>query len=132
MLAPGLERIRKTYPDTVAQVRGAARSTGSSSDGGPKVLDRVARLAPVGLARDPNFRVKLITCAVIDALYRDHGVYAYYTLNGANPLVAALPLVVEPADVEYFLDSLDRTLAQGLLRLVTRFVKEKVAPRWGS
>ncbi len=132
VLAPGLDRIRKTHPDTVAQVRGAGALYGIFLDGGPKLLDRVARLAPVGLARDPNFRVKLITCAVIDALYRDHGVYAYYTLNGANPLVAAPPLVVEPADVEYFLDSLDQTLAQGLLRLVTRFVKEKVAPRWGS
>jgi len=78
----------------------------------------------------PAFRIKLITCAVVDALYRDHGIYTYYTLNGHNPLVAAPPLVVSPGDVEYFLDSLDATLAKGLPRLLTRFVREKVAPRW--
>ncbi|MGC5013375.1 aspartate aminotransferase family protein [Streptosporangium sp. DT93] len=130
VLQPGLERIRKEYPDTVAAVRGAGALYGIFLDGGPRILDLAARLAPGGLAADPNLRVKLITCSVVDALYRDHGVYAYYTLNGDNPLVAAPPLVVETADVEYFLDALAATLAQGLPRLLTRFVREKVAPRW--
>ncbi|WP_214107647.1 aspartate aminotransferase family protein [Acrocarpospora catenulata] len=130
ILAPGLDRVRKANPGTVAEVRGSGALYGVFLDGGPKILDLAAKLAPVGLARDPNFRIKLITCAVIDALYRDHGIYAYYTLNGANPLVAAPPLVVEPQDVEYFLDSLDQTLAQGMVRLLTRFVREKVTPRW--
>ncbi|GAA3815577.1 aspartate aminotransferase family protein [Sphaerisporangium flaviroseum] len=132
VLAPGLDRIRKEHADSVAEVRGAGAMYGIFLDGGPKLLDLAARLAPAGLARDPNFRIKLITCAVVDALYRDHGVYAYYTLNGHNPLVAAPSLVAEPADVEYFLDSLDQTLAKGLTRLLVRFVREKVAPRWPS
>ncbi|GIH25176.1 aspartate aminotransferase family protein [Acrocarpospora phusangensis] len=130
VLAPGLDRIRKANPGTVAAVRGSGALYGIFLDGGPKILDLATKLAPRGLARDPRFRVKLITCSVIDALYRDHGIYCYYTLNGDNPLVAAPPLVVEPEDVEYFLDSLDKTLAQGLFRLLTRFVREKVAPRW--
>lgn len=130
ILAPGLRRIQKEHPDTVADVAGAGALFGVFLDGGPRILDLATRLAPRGLLADPRFRIKLITCAVVDALYRDHGIYAYYTLNGDNPLVAAPPLVVEPADVEYFVDSLDATLAKGLPRLLTRFVKEKVAPRW--
>ncbi|WP_432933787.1 aspartate aminotransferase family protein [Microbispora sp. CA-135349] len=132
VLAPGLERVRKAYPDTVAEVRGAGALYGVFLRGGPKILDLAARIAPVGLVRDPNFRVKLITCSVVDALYRDHGVYTYYTLNGANPLVAAPPLVAGPEEADYFLDALEATLAQGLPRLLTRFVREKVAPRWPS
>ncbi|GGO10537.1 aspartate aminotransferase family protein [Microbispora rosea subsp. aerata] len=132
VLAPGLERIRKAHPDTVAEVRGAGALHGVFLRGGPRLLDLAAKIAPVGLARDPNFRVKLITCSVIDALYRDHGVYTYYTLNGDNPLVAAPPLVAGPEEADYFLDALEATLAQGLPRLLTRFVREKVAPRWPS
>ncbi|MFC4586663.1 aspartate aminotransferase family protein [Sphaerisporangium corydalis] len=132
VLAPGLDRIRKEHPEAVAEVRGAGALYGIFLDGGPKILDLVARIAPAGLARDPNFRIKLITCAVVDALYRDHDIYTYYTLNGRNPLVAAPAAVAEPADVEYFLDALDQTLAKGLTRLVSRFVREKVAPRWPS
>ncbi|MEV7802902.1 aminotransferase class III-fold pyridoxal phosphate-dependent enzyme [Microbispora sp. NPDC088329] len=132
VLAPGLERVRKAHPDTVAEVRGAGALYGVFLRGGPKILDLAARIAPVGLVRDPNFRVKLITCSVVDALYRDHGVYTYYTLNGDNPLVAAPPLVAGPEEADYFLDALEATLAQGLPRLLTRFVREKVAPRWPS
>lgn len=130
VLAPGLQRIHKEHPNAVAAVHGAGALWGVFLDGGPKIIDLAARLAPRGFAADPNFRIKLITCAVIDALYRDHGIYAYYTLNGNNPLVAAPPLVVTPAEVEYFVDSLDAVLAKGLPRLLVRFVRERVMPRW--
>jgi putrescine aminotransferase len=132
ILAPGLRRIQKEHANTVADVRGAGALYGIFLDGGPRILDLAARLAPGGLARDPHFRIKLITCSVVDALYRDHGIYTYYTLNGDNPLVAAPPLVVTQDDVEYFLDSLDATLSKGLPRLLTRFVREKVTPQWPS
>jgi putrescine aminotransferase len=132
ILAPGLARIRKEYPDTVADVQGAGALYGIFLDGGPRILDLAGKLAPAGLLRDPHLRTKLITCAVVDALYRDHAVYTYYTLNGASPLVAGPPLVVGPTEVEYFLDSLEATLATGLPRLLARFIREKVAPRWPS
>ncbi len=130
ILAPGLHRIQKEHPDTIAAIAGSGALYGIFLDGGPKILDLAARLAPRGLLADPRLRIKLITGSVVDALYRDHGIYTYYTLNGDNPLVAAPPLVVEPADVEFFLDCLDATLSKGLPRLVTRFIKEKVVPRW--
>ncbi len=130
ILAPGLQRIHKEHPAAVAGIAGAGALYGIFLDGGPKILDLAAKLAPRGLLADPRFRIKLITCSVVDALYRDHGIYTYYTLNGDNPMVAAPPLVIEPAEVELFVDSLDVTLAEGLPRLLTRFVREKVVPRW--
>ncbi|HEX6472244.1 MAG TPA: aminotransferase class III-fold pyridoxal phosphate-dependent enzyme [Streptosporangiaceae bacterium] len=127
VLGPGLERIQKEHPDVVAAVQGAGALYGIFVDGGPKILDLLTRLAPKGMARDPQFRTKLVTCAVINALYRDHNIYTYYTLNGRNPLVAGPSLVTELKDVEYFLDCLDRTLAKGLSNLLMRFVKEKMS-----
>lgn len=130
ILAPGLQKIAKEYPDIVVDVRGAGALHGLFLDGGPKVLNLAARLAPGGFRNDPLFRTKLITCAVINELHREHGIYTYYTLNGRSPLVVAPPLVVEPDDVEYFLDCLDRTLAKGLPRLLTTFVRGKVSALW--
>ncbi|WFE30492.1 aminotransferase class III-fold pyridoxal phosphate-dependent enzyme [Solwaraspora sp. WMMD791] len=129
-LAAGLRRIAKQHPDAVADVAGAGALWGVFIDGGPKVLDLAAKLAPAGLARDPRLRTKVVTCAVINALYRDHDIYTYYTLNGASPLVVGPPLVVSDDDVEYFLDSLDTVLGQGLTRLLTRFVAQKVGSLW--
>ncbi|MEU4519153.1 aminotransferase class III-fold pyridoxal phosphate-dependent enzyme [Amycolatopsis sp. NPDC024027] len=130
LLVPGLERIRKAHPDEVAEVRGTGALHGVFLSGGPKLLDLIGRLVPVSLAKDPLLRTKLITCAVIDALYRDHDIYTYYTLNGRSPLVVSPPLVAEDADVERFLEALDAVLEQGMSRLLTRFVQEKVSRLW--
>ncbi|HZN17480.1 MAG TPA: aspartate aminotransferase family protein [Micromonosporaceae bacterium] len=130
VLGPGLARLAKQHPDAIGEVAGLGALWGVFIDGGPRILDLVAKLAPGGMAKDPRFKTKLVTCAVVNALYRDHDVFTYYTLNGRNPLVLAPCLVTDPADVERAVDSLDRTLAQGLTRLVTRFVKEKVGTLW--
>ncbi|MFF8432227.1 aspartate aminotransferase family protein [Streptomyces sp. NPDC016566] len=130
VLAPGLEHIRKTYPDVVADIRGAGALFGVFLAGGPRVLDMLGKLPAQGPVGDPLLRTKIITSAVVNALYRDHGIYTYYTLNGRSPLVVSPPLVAEPADVERFLNALDATLAQGMARLVTRFVRERVSTLW--
>jgi len=129
-LGPGLRRIAAAYPDAVRDVAGAGALWGVFIDGGPKVLDLVSRIAPGGLARDPRFKAKLVTAAVINALYRDHDLYTYYTLNGLNPLVLAPPLVATDDDVEHALGALDAVLGQGLTKLVTRLLAEKVTTLW--
>lgn len=127
VLRPGLERIRRNHPDVIADVRGAGALWGLFLEGGTKLFDLAGKLPPL---KDPMLRPKLIACAVIDALYRDHDVYAYYTLNGRSPLVVGPPLVAEPDDMELFLTALEKTLDQGLPRLLTRFIREKVSSLW--
>jgi putrescine aminotransferase len=129
VLGPGLETIRKSHPDVVARVAGVGALWGVFLAGGPRLLDLAGKLAP-GFSGDPQFRTKLITLSVIAELYREHDIVSYYSPNVENPLIVAPTLMAEPADVEYFLDSLDRTLAKGLPRLLGRFVKEKVGSRW--
>ncbi|GAA2837321.1 aspartate aminotransferase family protein [Nonomuraea rubra] len=129
ILGPGLQNIHKRHPDVVGRVSGVGALWGVFLSGGPKVLDLAARLAP-GFSGDPQFRTKLIALSVIADLYREHGIVSYYSPNADNPLVVAPTLAIEPEDVEYFLDSLDRTLAKGLPRLLAGFVREKVGSRW--
>ncbi|MFJ3932294.1 aspartate aminotransferase family protein [Streptomyces sp. NPDC090029] len=130
VLEPGLERIAKEYPEAVGRVAGAGALWGVFVDGGPRVLDLVAKLAPGGMARDPRFKTKLVTCAVINALYQDHGIYAYYTLNGLNPLIIGPSLVTDPAEAERTVDALGEVLDRGLSPLVARFIKQKVGSQW--
>ena len=127
VLGPGLERLQKKYPDEIADVRGCGALWGVFLSGGPRLLDLARKLSPL---RDPQLRPKLVACAVIDALYRDHDIYAYYTLNGRSPMVIGPPLVAEPEEMERVLDALDAVLAQGMPRLLTRFIRERVSSLW--
>ncbi|MER8231624.1 aspartate aminotransferase family protein [Streptomyces sp. NPDC101490] len=130
VLEPGLERLAKQYPDEIGRVAGAGALWGVFIEGGPRILDLVAKLAPGGMARDPRFKTKLVTCAVINALYEDHGIFTYYTLNGANPLIIGPSLVTEPEEAERAIDALDDVLGRGLTGLVARFIKQKVSSQW--
>lgn len=130
VLGPGLDRLHKQFPDIISGVRGAGALHGVFIDGGPRVLDLVAKLAPGGLARDPQFRTKLVISCLVDALYRDHGIYTYYALNGKNPLMVAPPLVAGAEEAEFFLERFEATLATGLTRQLTRFVRERVTSLW--
>ncbi|MCG5214585.1 class-III pyridoxal-phosphate-dependent aminotransferase [Streptosporangium soli] len=127
VLRPGLERVQKMYPDIVTDVGGSGALWGLFLTGGSKLLDIAGRMPPL---KDPKFRAKLIASSIIDALYRDHGIYAYYTLNGRSPLIVGPPLVAEPADMEEFVTALEKVLDRGLANLMTRFIREKVSSLW--
>jgi putrescine aminotransferase len=127
-LGPELQRIAKTHPDIVGDVKGTGALWGVFLDGGPRILDLAGKLVP-GFGHDPRFKTKLITLSVISHLFREHGIITYYSPNVENPLMVAPSLVVSDEDVEHFLDSLDATLSRGLPRLLTSFVREKVTGR---
>jgi putrescine aminotransferase len=129
LLAPGLERIRKTYPDIVARVEGVGALHGLFLSGGPKILSLAGRVVP-GFSGDPQFGTKLVALSVIAHLFREHRVMTYYSPNVDNPVMAAPSLTVGPEEVEHFLDALDATLAKGIGRLLSAFVREKVGSRW--
>ncbi|NNJ62978.1 MAG: aminotransferase class III-fold pyridoxal phosphate-dependent enzyme [Dactylosporangium sp.] len=130
MLEPGLERLRKQYPDVIASVSGVGALHGVELADGPKILNLAAKLGPSGFSGDPDFAKKLITLSVIAALYREHDILSYYSPNTGNPLMVAPPLVTGPDEVEYFLSCLEKVLAKGLTRLLTGFLKEKATSLW--
>ena len=114
----------------VGQVAGTGALWGVFLDRRPQGARPRRQAGARGFSGDPHFRTKLITLSVIAELYREHDIVSYYSPNGENPLVVAPTLVIEPDDVEHFLDGLDETLAKGLPRLLARFVREKVGSRW--
>lgn len=129
ILAPGLERLRKQYPDLISAVRGAGALHGVFFSADSRIIDLGARVAPADLARDPAFRTKLVACSVIAELYRSHRILTYFSPNAETPLMVAPSLVISPDDLEHFLDCLDRTLAKGLPRLLAGFVRDRVTAK---
>ena len=129
MLSDGLARIHKKYPDSVNRVEGVGALYGVFLNGSARILRLAGRLMP-GFGDDPRFGAKLVTLSVIAHLFREHRVMTYYSPNGDNPLMVAPSLVCGEPEVATFLSALDATLAKGLPRLLTGFVREKVASQW--
>lgn len=125
-LGAGLSELVERHPRLVAGTRGRGALHGLLLRGGPQIPDRIRAALPGSFAKDPRALPKLLTAAVIAALYRDHGVLTYYGSNREIALIASPPLVAGPEEVDLFLTALDQVLAQGASRLLAGFVKEKV------
>ncbi|WP_235619329.1 aspartate aminotransferase family protein [Embleya scabrispora] len=125
-LGNGLAKLAETHHRLVAATTGRGALHGVFLKAGPARLDRITRLLPGSFARDPQLRSKLVTGAVISALYHDHDVLTYYGSNHGLPLIAAPPLIAEDEEIDLFLTALDRVLDKGITRLVTAFVKDRV------
>ncbi|MGP3635030.1 aspartate aminotransferase family protein [Streptomyces sp. 24-1644] len=125
-LGDGLARIAARHPRLVREVRGRGALHGVFLNPGPEVPARLRAALPTSLAKDPQALAKILTGAVVAALYRDHGVLTFFGSNRAIALIASPPLVAQDDEVDLFLNALDEVLDQGAIRLISALVREKV------
>ncbi|MEV7194735.1 aspartate aminotransferase family protein [Streptomyces sp. NPDC093510] len=125
-LGEGLRDIAARHPKLVKRVDGRGALHGVFLDPGFRLPDRLRSALPIPLARDPQAMEKLLTGAVVGALYRDHDVLTFFGSNRAIALVVSPPLVTADDEADMFLKALDDVLARGATRLVTTLLKEKV------
>ncbi|MFE5872228.1 aspartate aminotransferase family protein [Streptomyces roseifaciens] len=125
LLSAGLARIAERHPRLVASTTGRGALHGVFLRPGPGIPDRIRTALPAA-ARDPQAVPKLLTAAVIAALYRDHGILTFFGSNRDIALVVSPPLVAGEEETTAFLHALDAVLAKGAARLLAAFFKEKV------
>ncbi|WP_030246959.1 aspartate aminotransferase family protein [Streptomyces sp. NRRL S-350] len=125
-LGKGLDELAARHPKLVRQVSGRGALHGVFLTPGPSIPSRLREKLPTSVAKDPQAVPKLLTAAVVSALYRDHGILTFFGSNRAIALIASPPLVAQADEVDLFLNALDEVLAQGPARLLAGLVKEKV------
>ncbi|MFE0020219.1 aspartate aminotransferase family protein [Amycolatopsis sp. NPDC059021] len=125
-LERGLRAIAAKHPKLVDRVEGVGALHGVFLSAGSTALDAVLKRLPSSFARDPQVRSKIVTAAVVGALYRDHDILSFYGSNREIALIVSPSLVTGEEEVERFLSALDDVLGKGLTALVAGLVREKV------
>lgn len=125
-LGVGLGEIAARHPRLVSGTRGRGALHGLFLRPGPTVPDRLRAALPTSFAKDPQAVPKLLTGAVISALYREHGILTYFGSNRRIALIVSPPLIATETEVDTFLVALDAVLAKGATRLLAGFLQEKV------
>ncbi|WP_218042014.1 aspartate aminotransferase family protein [Streptomyces abyssomicinicus] len=126
-LEKGLAGVAARHPRLVREVKGRGALHGVFLTPGPALPAGLRERLPSAMARDPQAVSKLLTGAVIAALYRDHGILTFFGSNRLIALIVSPPLVTEPDEADLFVDALDEVLSRGATRLLAGFVREKVA-----
>ncbi|MEV3854108.1 aspartate aminotransferase family protein [Streptomyces sp. NPDC050095] len=125
-LEKGLAEVAARHPRLVKQVKGRGALHGVFLTPGPDVPAGLRELLPTSVAKDPQAVSKLLTGAVVAALYRDHGILTFFGSNRLIALIVSPPLVAQDDEVDLFLKALDDVLGQGAAKLLAGLVREKV------
>ncbi|MEV5957085.1 aminotransferase class III-fold pyridoxal phosphate-dependent enzyme [Streptomyces sp. NPDC051987] len=132
ILGPGLAQLAARYPKLVAGTAGRGALHGLYLRPGPSLPAAVRDLVPHQLAKDPQAFAKVLTGAVISALYRDHGILTFFGSNQHIALIASPPLVAGEEEAQLFLAALDSVLGKGAPRLLADFVRERATATRGT
>jgi len=125
-LMPKLIALKNKYPDLIRDVRGKGGLLGIIlNDSLPPLIKASLKALPSDVFKDKRFFAKLITGSLISDLYNDFGILTYFGSNHEIPLIIAPSLIIEQEDLNYFLESLDKSLSKGKFNLITNFIKYK-------
>ncbi|MEU4896096.1 aminotransferase class III-fold pyridoxal phosphate-dependent enzyme [Streptomyces sp. NPDC044780] len=126
-LGEGLSRVAARHPKLVRRVEGRGALHGVFLTPGPQLPAGLRQKLPTTAGKDPQAVSKLLTAAVIAALYRDHGILTFFGSNRLIALIVSPPLVARDDEADLFVNALDEVLDQGASRLLAGLVREKVA-----
>ena len=120
-----LTELKQKYPNQIKEIRGLGCLQGIVFNSGSDFLRKIVSLIPLELTKDERFISKLVTSAVISNLYSEFKILASLGQNKEICLWVSPPVIIDENQVNYFFDSLDKTLNYGFIKLISKFVKKK-------
>ena len=125
LIKTNLYDLKNKYPNQIKEIRGTGCLQGIIFYSGPEIIKKIITLIPSELTNDERFVNKLITSSVISILYSEFKILTSLGQNRDICLWISPSLVVNKDEVEYFFNSLDKTLSYGIIKLITKFIKNK-------
>ncbi len=128
IINPKLKELMNKYPKIIKDVRGSGTLNGVviNTDFADKYFQPLISLIPSKFAKDRYAIKKILVTSIISSLYDDHNILTFYGSNVDLPLKISVPVITKEEDLTYFVDSLDKVLARGVVNNVTKFLKKNI------
>ena len=128
IINPGLIELKKKYPNIIKDVRGSGSLNGIviNTNFTDKYFLPLIKLIPTEFTKDDYVFKKIVVSSIISELYDTHNILTFYGSNVDLPLKISAPIITKKEYIDYFLNSLDKTLSMGLIKLITKFIKKNI------
>ena len=128
ILNNGLKKLKTKYPKIIKDVRGSGSLNGIviNTDFTDKYFSPLMKIIPTNFTKDEYAVKKIIVSSIISELFDTHNILTFYGSNIDLPLKISSPIITTKEDLDYFLESLDKTMSKGLIGLVTKFLKKNI------
>jgi putrescine aminotransferase len=132
LLTSKLKNLFEKYPDKIEKIKGNGILNGIIFKSYPSSIAKFMEKIPSNFIKDKSFFLKKITATAISCeMYKNYNVLtAINDSSFSNHLCISPSLIISKDDVNYFFDSLDKTLNQNLniksVELIFNFLKSKL------
>ena len=127
-----LQRLNEKHKDKIDEVKGTGILNGIVFKSIYSKLAKLIELVPLEIIKDKAFFLKKITATAISfELYEKYNILT--TVNdsaNSNHLWISPSLIIDEKDVNYFFESLDKVLENGVsfktIEIILNFVRSKI------
>ena len=121
-----LNFLKKMYPNQIKEIRGKGCLQGIFFQTGPEIINKVLKFIPIKLTKDNRFLSKLITSSVLNSLYNDYQILTSLGQNKEICLWISPPIIANKEQINYFFESLEKILKEGLITSILSFLKKQI------
>ena len=138
LINPKLIELKNKYPDIIKEVRGSGTMNGILIYPPLKIIDKILDILPFGIAKNNyNKFSQIVIAGIMEHLYSKFNILTIpqdrtiKTEDGKIERFAYLAIkpscIATEKEVKFFLESLDQTLSEGCLKLISNFFKNKIS-----
>ena len=117
-------QLIKKFPEQIIECRGSGAIHGIFLKNKKTFFNQIIKLIPTEISKDERFIPKLIIAAVADWMYRHHKIYVLFSNADEISLLFTPSLVMNKKEIDYFFDSLEKTLQVDINKITIEFVKK--------
>ena len=124
-----IERCKKIvtkFPTQVTEYRGKGTHYGIFLNTDSK-FSSILKLLPTDFANDKNFIQKLVAASISDWLFKNYKIYVLFTTPDQVSISFSPSIIMNENEINYFFDSLEMTLNEGIWKIVTSFTKRQIS-----
>ena len=137
IINPSLIKLKEKFPNVIKEVRGSGTMHGIVIYPPIKLLDKILDKTPYAIAKDKyNVFSQIVIASIMEEMYSSFNILTIpqdrmiKKEDGSIERFAYLAIkpscIVSEDEINYFLESLEKTLDKGVINLIKNFVQKKL------
>jgi putrescine aminotransferase len=90
------------------------------------IIGKILKMIPISITKDERFISKLVASAISDWMYRNYKILVIFTNTDKVALFLKPSLIINEEEINYFFDSLEATLKEGIWKIVLQFISKQI------
>ena len=125
---PRLLELKKKFPKVIKDIRGSGSLNGVviNTEFPDKYIQPILSLLPLKFTKDEYAIKKILVSSVISELYDKYNILTFYGSNVDLPLKISCPVNTNKESLEYFLNSFEKILENGIIAALKNFIKKNI------